>query len=62
MWVWTASTSGQAREDLPLHHLGDLVGRGEGERAGQLQVERDLQAVVDLEHGDVVHLAHAGHP
>ena len=51
---------GERRVDLPLDRLGDVVRGGKRERARELQVEGDLQAVVDLEHGDVVHLAHAG--
>src|SRR5205823_7647054 len=37
----------------------DLVGVLEGVLAWQLQVERDLRALADLEDDDVVHLVHA---
>ena len=36
---------GQRGEDLALDRLGDVVRRGEGQRARELQVERDLGAV-----------------
>ena len=39
----------------------DSVGFLEGRVARQLQVERDLRAAVDLQHADVVDLAHAPH-
>ena len=57
--VWTRVDLGHGRRDLALDARGDLVRLGERERAGQLQVERDLRAVADLEHDDVVDLADA---
>ena len=53
---------GNGREDLPFDELRDLVRLDERQVAGELQVQRDLDPVADLEHGQVVQLAHARDP
>ena len=49
---------GQRFEDLVLHRRGDVVCLLEGVPARELEMEGDLGAAADLEHDDVVHLAH----
>ena len=49
---------GHGGQDRALDLLGDLVRALEREVARKLQMERDLDAPVDLEHGQVVDLAH----
>ena len=53
---------GQVGEDLALDLRGDVVRLREGERARELEVERDLGAIARAEDGDVVDLAHARNP
>ena len=48
------------REDRPLDVLGARMGLGEGKVVGELQVERDLDAVRGVDQDDVVDLAHVG--
>ncbi len=47
-------------QNPPLDRLGDVVRDRQRQLAGELQVERDLDARADVEDGDVVHLADAG--
>ena len=49
---------GHPVDDRALDLLGDRVRLVEREVARQLQVERDVEAVRELDHGEVVDLAH----
>ena len=51
----------QRLEDRLLDVLGDAVSLVQRQRAGQLEVERDLPAPVDVDHVHVVDLADPGH-
>ena len=57
-WVWTVRHSVHLSEDRGLDLLRDVVRLVEREVARQLEVERDLDAPVDVENHEVVDLAH----
>ena len=50
---------GHRGEDRALDLLGHVVRLVEREVAGELEVQRDLDAPVDVQHGEVVELPHA---
>ena len=52
---------GSLREDRGLDLLGDVVCPVEREVARKLQMERDLDVPVHVQHGQVVQLAHVRH-
>ena len=58
-WLCTSTISGTPVDDRPLDLLRDPVRLVERELAGQLEVERDVEAVGQLDHREVVDLPDA---